>query len=107
MNFNEELIQWVLYIFRFFKSYFQTKLFKNSREMSSSNVWDKSVKIDGETGCVVIKPHEYCYLPDSLLPMIKSSLNKVEVNPLPLNTPIYKNKASLLLLISMNESKLG
>ena len=56
---------------------------------------------------VVIKPHEYCYRPDSLFPMIKCNWNKVEVNPLPLNTPIYKNKASLSMLISMNESKLG
>ena len=70
-------------------------MFHNSSEMSSTNVWDKSVKID-ENGVVVIKPHEYCYRPDSLWPLISSSLNKIEVNPLPLNTPIYENKASFI-----------
>jgi hypothetical protein len=48
----------------------------------------------GSCNDLVIKPHEDCVNPHILWQKIQHTLNKVEVEPLPLDTPIYDNKAS-------------
>ena len=52
---------------------------------------NNAMDIDGD---IVIKPSENCYNPDKAFKLIETSLNKVEVKPLPLTTPIYNDKAS-------------